>query len=182
MLLTVSASLHFLRYFSQATEDFQSTNRIDSTPDHAIDDELNTSPKHLFNLTQQRLIAGNARRSAMFPVACCTLTTAVGLLSLLLSTSQPVRQFGFFGCISVIAANGLLLVLLPPMLTLMGHANRIANTALNDSPSHWGWSLWARLTCRFRWPIIIATLTLLVVLIMGVGKIRTGSNLENFFP
>lgn len=167
MLLTVSASLHFLRYFAQATEDFRQNAANAGKP---------------FDLAQKRLIAANARRAAIVPVACCTLTTAVGLLSLLLSTSQPVRQFGFFGCISVVVANSLLLVLMPSMLTLMRHADRIAGSASANSLSHRAWSVWSRLTLRFRWPIIVASLTLLSVLLTGVGKIRTGSNLQNFFP
>ena len=182
MLLTVSAALHFLRYFAQATEDFQSSNRVDLANANAPENETSSGSEHPFDLTQQRLIAGNALRSATIPVACCTLTTAVGLLSLLLSTSQPVRQFGFFGCISVVAANSLLLLLMPPALTLMGQANRLARSQANDTRSHYLWSLWARFTRLFRWPIIIASLLLLGVLATGVGKIQTGSNLKNFFP
>ena len=182
MLLTVSASLHFLRYFTQATEDFSSTNRTDFALDHDAENANQSDSKPTFDLTQQRLIARNARRSAIVPFACCTLTTAVGLLSLLLSTSQPVRLFGFFGCISVLAANCLLLILMPPVLTLMGQANRIAKPDSNKPPLPYGWSLWARFTRFFRWPIIIASLALLGVLVTGVGKIRTGSNLQNFFP
>ena len=182
MLLTVSASLHFLRYFAQATEDFQRTDWADLTPDQQPENESVADVELKFNLTQQRLIAANARKSAIVPVACCTLTTAVGLLSLLLSTSHPVRQFGFFGCISVLVANSLLLALMPPMLTLMGQANQIATSALKSSATDYRWSLWAWFTRRFRWPIIIASLSILGVLMTGVGKIQTGSNLQNFFP
>ena len=180
MLLTVSAALHFLRYFAQATEDFQRTEANDLSKEPLKENATNASRR--FNLTQKRRIAGNARYSALFPVACCTLTTAIGLLSLLLSTSQPVRQFGFFGCISVVVANSLLLILMPAMLTLMGQAERIANSGSTTTALHRGWAWWARLTKASRWPIIVASLTLLCALLTGVGKIQTGSNLQNFFP
>ena len=133
-------------------------------------------------MAHRRVIAGNARRYAIVPLACCTLTTAVGLLSLLLSTSQPFRQFGLFGCISVVVANSLLLLLMPPIMTLLGHANRIADSALAQSRSHRIWSWWGKFTRKSRSPIIIGSLTILIFLMMGVGKIQTGSNLQNFFP
>ena len=186
MLLTVSASLHFLSYFGQATEDFRNSNGLDTR----LNSDAGPEPEnprsgsiHKFDLAQKRQIAFASRRSAIVPVACCTLTTAVGLLSLLLSTSEPVRQFGFFGSISILAANSLLLLWLPPFLTLMSHADKVElhNNQLSGSATD-GWAVWKRFTHRFQWPIIIGSLTVLVVLAMGAGKIKTGSNLQNFFP
>ena len=190
MLLTVSASLHFLSYFAESTEESMEAIGID--PQQGA--EITQGSTARFSLGQKRMIAHAARRSALTPVACCTLTTAVGLLSLLLSTSEPVRQFGFFGCISILAANTLLLIWLPPFLTLFGQADRVAskrnkqlNRRLSTAPvggtdATSGWAVWERFTRRFRWPIIVIALAVLVVLAMGVGEIRTGSSLQNFFP
>ena len=182
MLLTVSASLHFLSYFDQATENAQASG---TTPN---DPAANDLEQVRFNLEQRRQVGSSARRSAIFPVACCTLTTAVGLLSLLLSSSEPVRQFGFFGSISILAANALMLIWLPPFLTMLGHADRVkskqianAELANGHAPTE-RWVAWERFTGRFAWPIIVGSLLVLALLSTGVGKIRTGSSLQNFFP
>lgn len=169
MLLTVSASLHFLSYFRKTVQ-LQAIG-ADSNPQT--------------NLDNRRLIARQTARSAVKPLVCCTLTTAIGLLSLLLSSSEPVRQFGMFGAISIIAANLLLLLWFPPFLVLAGRFDSIKNP--NDSqrgrpPKNDRWKRWEAFTRGYRWPII--SICLVVLLLSGIGfpKIKTGSNLDNFFP
>ena len=80
-----------------------------------------------------------------------------------------------------------MLLWLPPFLTVLGHANRVkskqarhAKTAGDASPNRW--ASWERFTRRFAWPIIVGSLLVLGLLATGVGKIRTGSSLQNFFP
>jgi len=146
---------------------------------------MKSPPK--FNLQQRRFVASSARRSAIIPVACCSLTTAVGLFSLLLSSSEPVRQFGFFGSISILSSNALLLIWLPSFLTLLGFADRVRSKQIRQTEIASGhnsprWGVWERFTRRFAWPIIAGTLLALVLLAPGVAKIRTGSSLQNFFP
>ena len=104
MLLSVSSSLHFLNYFRCAAETSE-----ESRP-----------------LTQEekRSIADRAVQIALKPTLCCTVTTSIGLLSLLLSTSLPVRQFGLYGAMSVVTANALMLLFFPPLLIMIGLADK----------------------------------------------------------
>ena len=169
MLLTVSASLHFLSYFKKATE---------ATP---LPTELPTDNRWQY----RRQVARKALQLSLKPMLCCTITTVVGLLSLLLSFSQPVRQFGLFGALSILAALVLLLVSFPAFLTLIGYAEKHSakyseRSRQKTSVDHWNWL--AHFTYRFRWTIVVACVTATITCALGIPKVKTGSNLQNFFP
>lgn len=179
MLLTVSAAVHFLSYFKQAAE------MTAGAGGNASDG----------GLALRRRVAQKALRLAWKPTVCCTLTTTIGLLSLVLSSSQPVGQFGFFGAISISLAGGLLLLWFPACLTLIGyaetHAAKYAQRNLSSHahfpsppPAHRldVWNKLAGLTWRFRWTFVVACTALLIGCAWGVPKVKTGSRLQNFFP
>ena len=175
MLLSVSASLHFLGYFRSAVAWSMETKGWD--------------PDQPFSLQRRRVVTKRATQLASKPILYCTLTTAIGLLSLSLSTSQPVRQFGLFGALSIAAANILLLFWFPAFLTVIRYADRVARRdgqrkkqLLKQEPQAGGWHLLAGFTQRFRWLLIYASVCMLIWCAAGIPKIKTGSNLENFFP
>ena len=177
MLLTVSASLHFLGYFRKTVE--QQSNSLD-VPEGLVA-SINGSDRGQFSLPKRRRFSHEAFRAASIPTVYCTLTTAIGLLSLWFSSSEPVRQFGIFGAISIVAANGLMLIWLPAFLTLFRYADQIARNS-QSTPAAQSWHRLALFTTRFRWPIIISSIILLAWSATGIAKIETGSNLKNFFP
>lgn len=166
MLLTVSSSLHFLSYFRKAIESCEfSLKPTDQTP------------------LYRRQVARRARQLALKPTLCCTFTTAIGLLSLLLSTSEPVRQFGWFGAISIVAANGLMLLLFPAFLTISGYADRCDKKSdVSKKPGRHGWRWLAHFTDNYSWAILICMVLGLLACATGVPNVKTGSNLTNFFP
>ncbi|MDB4766340.1 MMPL family transporter [bacterium] len=169
MLLTVSASLHFLSYFKKAVE---------------VTNRPTESSKHL-RWQYRREVARKSLQFSIKPMLCCTLTTVIGLLSLLLSFSLPVRQFGLFGALSMFSAIALLLVCFPAFLTLIGYAEKYA--AKQDEqpelmPQTDRWNSLARFTYRFRWAIVAICVAVSMSCAYGIPKVKTGSNLENFFP
>ena len=183
MLLTVSASLHFLSYFRQSVT-------LSNTP---LDLEAGSKPTGKQPLIWRRKIAADATRSSFKPILYCTATTAIGLLSLTLSTSEPVRQFGLFGALSVLAGNSLLLVWLPAWLTWIGYAQQLKRDQVilcSNEPSTnlippnriADWQRWARLTRVGRWPIVGLCFVALIVGSFGIPHVKTGSDLANFFP
>ncbi len=183
MLLTVSAAMHFLSYYRKSAESHQPT-AANVSPGEGLND--------LALRAHRRTIARSALWASAKPIFCCTLTTSIGLLSLLLSSSAPVQQFGMFGALSIAAANVLLLVWFPPFLTVIGHADRIEKHVDSQSPSQnphplpphlpdrwWHWTRFTRNYCRL---IFAACLILLFTVAWGIPKITTGSALSNFFP
>ena len=170
LLLTVSASLHFLSYFRSVAE---------------LNADLLSSAAPDGLQTIRRQITRQSCSAAFKPVICCAVTTTIGLLSLLLSSSEPVRQFGLFGSISIAISNLLMLVWLPAFLTLGPMAEKLASKKRKQQTvpnSRDGWYWLARLTRSFRWPIIVVCLGVLIWSSVGIPKIKTGLNLENFFP
>ena len=173
MLLSVSSSLHFLNYFRHAAETvLQTDNQTGDSGD----------VKQLLTSAQKKLVASRAVQLALKPTLCCTVTTSIGLLSLLLSSSLPVRQFGIFGAMSVITANVLMLFWFPSMLNLIGLAKKYQSNQVTPIQHRDGWSFLATFTHTFRWPIIVGCFAILIVCAFGVPKIKTGSQLDNFFP
>ena len=101
----------------------------------------------------------------------------------MLSTSEPVRQFGLFGALSVLAGNLMLLVWFPAWLTLIGYAKQIPNKRSQQTPNQIdGWLRWTTLTRNGRWPIIGLCLAAIVWGVLGIPKVKTGSELRNFLP
>ncbi len=179
MLLTVSAALHFISYFRKSAA---------SGSSQALLACVDRSWLHC-----SRAITYEALGLAWKPMLFCAITTTIGLASLQLSSSSPVRQFGLFGGISIVVACGLTLLWLPAFLTVIRYGQRkefahlgeheqscLANNQLDGKGDPWRRLAWV--TRKFRWPIIVASLVLLVVMSAGIHKIKTGSNVQNFFP
>ena len=175
MLLTISAALHFLSYVRKAVADAAPAEG-DQTP-----------------LSHSRRMTSEAFALAWKPMLFCAITTAIGLASLQLSSSSPVRQFGLYGGISIVAACALTLLWLPTFLTVIKYSDREEESLLAEKDNRLaakrpigaqpdGWMRLAWFTRTFRWPIIIVSVVGLVVMGAGIPKIITGSNVQNFFP
>ena len=179
LLMTVSASLHFLSYFKKSAETLPAPLNLGADA-----------------IEWRRAVAADAVRRSFRPILCCTLTTAIGLLSLVLSTSEPVRQFGFFGALSILSSSLLLLVWFPAWLTFIGYAVRLKSkypVSLLPEESRSSqtvqaiarigvWQWWAMMTRNLRWPIAVICFFALVIGAVGIPKVKTGSELSNFFP
>ena len=87
----------------------------------------------------------------------------------------------------------LLIIWFPAYLTLIGYADRVkSNNAISSSVEQTkssqtasrigGWQRWAIVTRAGRWPIAVICFLALVVGAVGIPKVRTGSELSNFFP
>ena len=63
--------------------------------------------------------ADQAMQDAAYPVTLSAVTTAIGLLSLGVSRVTPIRLFGFYSALSVIASVVVVLVVMPAALHLL---------------------------------------------------------------
>ena len=166
MLLTISASLHFLGYYRSAASQ------------HAAQDLPGDSALENCNAT----VVQNAWSEAWRPTLCCAATTAVGLLSLTFSQTEPVRQFGWFGSASILASSGVTLLSLPAWLVLFPPPidRRLPSNSNAAETKFWSW-----LACRVRdqrTKLIAISVLLLALSAWAIPSIRTSSNLPNFFP
>ena len=163
MLLTISASLHFLGYYRSVASRYP---RQELSGDRTL------------NAT----VVQNALSDAWRPTLCCAVTTAVGLLSLTFSHTQPVRQFGWFGSVSILVSSAIMLLSLPAWLSIFPPK---ADRLLPKFPSKIRLNFWpwlAHVTRKHRTKIITTSVLLMAVLGCSISNIRTGGNLTNFFP
>jgi predicted RND superfamily exporter protein len=100
-VLAISGAVHFINYYKDAAQ-------------HG-----------LHGATERGVI------HALKPAILCSLTTALGLMSLCASELVPIRKFGLYSASGVMILNVVLFLLLPSTLHLLRYARRWAP----DSPS-----------------------------------------------
>lgn len=150
---------------------------------------------HMVNYYRKAASLGYGMRSAdqamadgMYPVMLSSLTTAVGLLSLGTSTVKPIQQFGFYSACGILASSMVMLFVLPSALYMLrgriskrfssnGKMNRRErSTGVSRSTStllNW--------VCRHNGIVVIPTLLAVVVLSLGIFKLKASVKLQNRF-
>ena len=122
-----------------------------------------------------------AIRDAISPCSLASITTALGLSSLLVSVLVPVRKFGTFSAISVVLATVVLFVLLPTQLESFPPrraAKRWKPENTNASP------FWMGIldgVHGFRYLIIALTVALAGLAFDGVRELRASVRIHEMF-
>jgi len=75
--------------------------------------------------------AGSAARHLWKPCLFTSLTTAAGLLALLVSSLQPVREFGVIAAVGVLAAFALSMTMVPALLSLVNSHIQFTETSIS---------------------------------------------------
>ncbi|MEZ6095036.1 MAG: MMPL family transporter [Pirellulaceae bacterium] len=127
-----------------------------------------------------------AKRHGVYPVIMSSLTTAVGMGSLAVSQIFPIRLFGIYSAVSVMTGLPILLIALPRSLDwLSKRMPRVFNN-VNEDPG--GYSTTSRMIMntsgavyRFRTPLFLASLALLIGLGLGVSRLKATVNVQNRF-
>jgi len=140
---------------------------------------------HLTNYFMEEIRKGRrddavylAIRRAWVPSVLAALTTAIGLLSLMVSDVEPVRQFGWFGASGVLACFALLFLVMPGVMhywiARYGHLGAQAST-LDFEPDHVTpfWEKTTQVVARYQSVIAIGGLTLLVSVGWGLQHLKT---------
>lgn len=110
------------------------------------------------------------------PTLYSGLTTGIGLASLTVSNTAPIRQFGVFGALGVAMVTAMALLVLPPLAARLPRSGP-------ENPANAG-RLWRRLhltVVRLARPILLLSLVASVLLAAGVPRLRTGVSPETFF-
>lgn len=118
------------------------------------------------------------------PMLFTTITTAVGFASLALADIPPVRVFGLFMAVGIIAAWLLTITLIPACIMLM-REERLTKLARRTTASPTGWAgtlerLGAFAFRRAR-PLLVATLILLGLGVIGLRRIVVNDNPVRWF-
>ena len=135
--------------------------------------------------------ASRALKHALLPCTLASATTAIGLISLWSSNLAPIRNFGFYSAIGVIATLAILFSYLPASLQVfvpkMGNrepeeaASNATHGPVEESWLSRAWATAGRWITRHHALITVGCLILLVGGALGLTKIKTSVQLLKLF-
>ena len=118
-----------------------------------------------------------AVRMARVPCTLASVTTAIGLLSLLTSTLRPVRQFGVYSAVGCLISLAMVLYGLPALLQFWPSRSENQTDLRRD-----GWTKLGLLVARFWMPITVASLVVFVSGTWGLRHFKTETKAIRYFP
>lgn len=150
---------------------------------------------HMVNYYRKASTLGFGMRSAdqalvdgLYPVLMSSTTTAVGLLSLGASSVKPIKMFGVYSAAGVMSSTVVLLLALPAALYLlrgrisqhfsdegkMDKRERLTGVSrATSSTLNW--------VCRQHGLVVLPTLIAVIVLSVGIFKLKANVKLQNRF-
>ncbi len=118
-----------------------------------------------------------ATEMARQPCALASLTTAIGLISLLTSNLVPVRQFGLYSAIGSLISLVMVLYALPALLQLW----RTSPPSAQDVDAA-NWRRFARLIARHSTATSVISLSLAIAATWGLTRFQTETKVIRYFP
>ncbi len=160
-VLAISGAVHFINYYRDAVRE-----------------------GGLHGATERAVI------HALKPAILCSVTTAIGLISLCASELVPIRKFGLYSATGVMILNVILFLILPAALHVIRYAKRWANEKpieIAKTPSESNtraerfWGTVASFIVRNHFGVSLATVCLVGFIGFGLGKTKTSIDLLELF-
>ena len=150
---------------------------------------------HVVNYYRKASTAGHELLSAdqalvdgAQPIALSATTTAIGLMSLAGSSVIPIKFFGIYAGLGILASIAVLLLVLPAALYLLRGriSKRFADKKiLAKRERHTGVSRTTSkllmLVCRNHWLVVIPCLLAITILAMGILQLKASVKIQNRF-
>jgi predicted RND superfamily exporter protein len=162
-VLAVSGSIHIINYYRQAAAE-------EGTIDHA---------------------AEHAIIHAWRPALLTSVTTGIGLASLLTSDIIPIAKFGGFSALGVFLMLGVLFGVLPaamkrwpwipPELRVKGHAGEVKHVEGDAAVVGLGWNRWGNFVRRHHAAVLTACMAVIALLCFGLPRVTTSIDLLKLF-
>ncbi len=125
--------------------------------------------------------ADKALQHAIVPCTLAALTTAIGLISLCTSNILPIRKFGLFSALGVMATLMLLYLFLPAALTMFPPRKEKVRQPRSSNVFAGFWDSLIHFIVRRHWLVNAACLLIFVVGMLGLPKIQTSVQLLKMF-
>lgn len=150
---------------------------------------------HLMNYYHQAIkdggMEGAAERAvahAWKPALLCNVTTAIGLISLCTSEIVPIRKFGTFAAIGVLAMMTVVFTYLPSVLQIWPQKPRVQREEVDGEEVPWldkylsgFWNMLGGTIVRNHWAVSIGCTLFIIFVGYGATKIQTSVNLLRMF-
>ena len=120
----------------------------------------------------------NAMQHAGTAVVFSGTTVAISLLALLVLPVPFMRSIGIAGLMIALVSVVVAVTLLPVLLATIGPRFDWPRNR-RDAQASRGWSNWARLIVRYRWPAAVASTAVLVALVVAATNIQLGNPLAS---
>ncbi len=135
--------------------------------------------KHAVTLGEENPIL-SAVKMAWQPCAWASVTTAIGMASLLTAVLEPVQQFGFYSSIGCLVSLAMILIGFPSMMSVLpGRGKKFAEHAARESTN---WGHFGRKIVHHRTLITTACLGLFVFSLVGLQWFKTQTKVIRYFP
>ena len=118
----------------------------------------------------------NAMQHAGTAVVFSGTTVAISLLALLVLPVPFMRSIGIAGLMIALVSVAVAVTLLPVVLATIGPKFDWPRNR-RDAQASRGWSTWARLIVRHRWPAAIASTAVLLAMVIAAANIQLGNPL-----
>ena len=118
----------------------------------------------------------NAMQHAGTAVVFSGTTVAISLLALLALPVPLMRSIGVGGLLIALVSVAVAVTLLPVVLATIGPRLDWPRNR-RDAQASRGWSAWAHLIVRYRWPAAVASTAVLVALVVAAANIQLGNPL-----
>ena len=118
----------------------------------------------------------NAMQHAGTAVVFSGTTVAISLLALLALPVPFMHSIGVAGLMIALVSVAVAVTLLPVVLATIGPRVDWPRNR-RDAQASRGWSAWARLIVRYRWPAAVASTAVLVALVVAAANIQLGNPL-----
>jgi predicted RND superfamily exporter protein len=124
--------------------------------------------------------AMDAAKHAIKPSLLCSVTTALGLMSLLVSDITPIRRFGFYSALGVMLSLVVLFTVLPAVLTLWPWRPKMSPTT-DEAPESPFWHRYAMGVQRHYGKILFLCIAIIIGLACGLPQTTTSIDLLKLF-
>ena len=135
--------------------------------------------KHAVTLGEKNPIV-SAVKMAWQPCAWASVTTAIGMASLLTAVLEPVQQFGFYSSIGCLVSLAMILIGFPSMMSVLpGRGKCFAEHAERESTN---WGHFGRKVVHHQMLITTVCLGLFVFSLVGLQWFKTETKVIRYFP
>jgi len=151
---------------------------------HVITHYVKELREKMPSVEEHRLIVFDLMRKMIKPVFLAAITTVTGFISFCFTPIVPMREFGYYTSIGVIAVFLLTILFIPSMLLLRGpgkkKTNDNENQIENDKISNIIANIFLSIA-RKKKTVLFSTIFIILVSIYGISKIVVDNSVVDFF-
>jgi len=151
---------------------------------HVITHYVKDIREKMPSIEEHRLIVFDLMRKMVKPVFLAAITTVTGFISFCFTPIVPMREFGYYTSIGVLAVFILTILFIPSMLLLRGpgkqRGNDSENQAENDKISNVIANIFLSIA-RKKKTVLFSTILIILISIYGISKIVVDNSVVDFF-